>query len=96
LKKSINELKAKLLSISKGQFIENIFKFEVIQLKNNILGRKIVVTKKNISNFFEELRTVRLACRTVKKGKNIIYQLEQIPKGLQRVATALGITNVTN
>jgi transposase len=185
---SADELKVKLLSIIKGQFIENILKFEVIQLKNNnhtftyhidsdaydylknnILGRKIVVTnrhewsseeillayrgqskveyafrnlknpfhlairpqfhwtdqkievhfficiigyllsiaaynkargragyKKNISNFFEELRTVRLACRTVKKGKNIIYQLEQIPKGLQRVATALGITNVTN
>jgi len=182
---SADELKTKLLSIIKGQFIENILKFEIIQLKNNdhtftyhidsdaydylknnILGRKIVVTnrhewssaeillayrgqakveyafrnlknplhlairpqfhwtdqkievhfficivgyllsiaaynkarsivkyKRNISNFFEELRSIRLSCRTAKKGKNVIYQLEQIPKKLQKVANILGITN---
>lgn len=179
------ELKDRLASIIKGQFINDILKYDFIELKNNdysftyhidsdafeylkenILGRKIVVTnrhdwtneeillayrgqskveyafrnlknpfhlavrpqyhwtdqkievhfficiigyllsiaaytkarkeagyKKNINNFMEELRNVRLSCRTVKKGRSLKYQLEKIPRHMKKVLSVLQVTD---
>ncbi len=186
-KKKFNKekLKERLTSIIKGQFINDILKYDLIQLKNddfsftyyidsdafeylknNILGRKIVVTnrhewsnkeillayrgqskveyafrnlknpfhlavrpqyhwtdqkievhfficmigyllsiaaytkarkatsyKKNINNFMEELKQIRLNCRTAKKGSKIKYQLEAIPRHLKKTLNVLKVTN---
>lgn len=49
--------------------------------------------KRNISNLFQDLWSIRLACRSKKKGSNVTFQLETIPKELRRVAKVLGISN---
>ena len=179
------DLKERLISIIKGQFINDILKYDFIQLKGgdysftyyidsdafnylkeNILGRKIVVSnrhewsseeillayrgqakveyafrnlknpfhlavrpqyhwtdqkievhfficiigyllsiaayrkarkeagyKKNINNFMEELKHIRLSCRTAKKGRKVKYQLETIPRHLTKVIKALNISD---
>ncbi|MBN1299549.1 MAG: hypothetical protein JW997_07675 [Actinobacteria bacterium] len=48
---------------------------------------------RNINNFLTELSNLRLACTVGKKGRNIKYQLENIPDHLLNIAKELGITN---
>jgi len=48
--------------------------------------------KKNMSNFMEDLKSIRLTCRIKKKGK-IKYQLEQIPQPLKKLARILKISD---
>ena len=49
---------------------------------------------KDIHHFMEDLKSIRLACVTNKKGKNkITYQLEKIPRSLQPIIKALNISN---
>lgn len=181
---SRKELKERLNEIIRGQFIDEILNYELIELKkgdysftyfldyesfdnlkNNILGRRILVTdrhdwsnkeillayrgqskveyafrtfknpyhmafrpqyhwtdqkievhiliciigylltvgsyakarkvgyKKNINTFMNDLKTIRLACRTKNKSQKVQYQLEKILLPLKNVAIALGITN---
>jgi transposase len=177
-----DEIEEKLKNIIKGQFIEDILKYEFITLekgrssftysidedsfttlKNEVLGRQIVVTnrhdwsneeillayrgqskveyafrtlknpyhmairpqyhwtdqkieahflmciigyllsvytyekvkkfyKKNIGSFLNDLRSIRLTC-IAKNSKKINYQLEKIPRNLQRIAKILNISD---
>lgn len=48
--------------------------------------------KRNIGNMLNDLRSVRLAC-VAKNGKKINYQLEKIPRHLQRLAKLLNISD---
>lgn len=41
----------------------------------------------------EELKSIRLACVAKKKGNKLRYQIETVPKHLQKVTNTLGITN---
>ncbi|MBR9690766.1 IS1634 family transposase, partial [Candidatus Woesearchaeota archaeon] len=45
--------------------------------------------KKNIENFMEDLKSIRLACRTKNKSKKIKYQLEKISSDLKNVSVSL-------
>ena len=47
--------------------------------------------KKNIDNFMEDLRGIRLACRIKKKGRKVKYQLEKTPGSLKKLLKVLGI-----
>lgn len=49
--------------------------------------------KRNVSNFMEDLKSIRLACRVKNKSQKVKYQLEEIPKELKKVAAVLQITN---
>ena len=49
--------------------------------------------RKNMSNFMRELQSIRLVCRVKRKSKKVKYQLETIPKELNKVTKVLGITN---
>jgi len=49
--------------------------------------------KKNIDNFMEDLKQIRLACQTKKKSSKINFQLENIPKELKKTAKILGVTD---
>ena len=48
--------------------------------------------KRNIGNMLNDLSTIRLAC-IAKNGKKISYQLEKVPRHLQRLTKTLGISN---
>ena len=179
------EIESRLKKIIRGQFIEDILKYEIIQLKDgslsftyfiddeaftvlqrDVLGRQIVVTNRhdwtseqvlkayrgqakieyanrclknpfhcairpqyhwtdqkievhfliciigyllattayakakqragytrNISNFLQDLQSIRLAGTTKHKSRRVTFQLETIPKSLRRVAKVLGISN---
>ena len=49
--------------------------------------------KKNMDNFMEDLKRIRLACRIKKKGRNVKYQLEQIPLSLKKLSSILEISD---
>lgn len=180
---SAEELETRLKTIIKGQFVDEILRYELIKLKKNdytftyfldhesfdnlkenILGRRILVTnrhewsneeillayrgqskveyafrtlknpfhmavrpqyhwtdqkievhvltciigylltvatytkakkngyEKNIEHLLDDLRIIRLVCRTKNKSKKIKYQLEKIPPDLKKVSMALGIS----
>jgi len=55
-------------------------------------ARKSAGYKKNISNFMDDLRSIRLSCSVAKKGKKVRYQLEKIPRELKSVSKVLNIT----
>jgi len=48
--------------------------------------------KRNIGNMLNDLHTIRLAC-VAKNGKKISYQLEKVPRHLQRLAKLLNISD---
>jgi len=48
--------------------------------------------KKNIDNFMEDLRGIRLACRIKKKGRKVKYQLEEIHSSLKKLLKTLRIS----
>jgi len=54
--------------------------------------RKVKGYKKNMNNFMEDFKSIRLTCRIKKKGK-IKYQLEQIPQPLKKLARILKISD---
>lgn len=181
---SRQEIKEKLTKIIKGQFIEEILKYDFIELKDGglsftyyidseafdalkkeVLGRKILVTnrhewsseeiilayrgqskveyafrnlknpyhlairpqyhwtdqkievhfliciigylltiaayvkvknaanyKRNVSNFMEDLKSIRLACRLKKKSQKVKYLLEDIPADLKKITKILDIS----
>ena len=47
--------------------------------------------KKNIDNFMEDLRGIRIACRIKKKGRKVKYQLEEIHISLKKLLKILSI-----
>jgi len=56
-------------------------------------ARSLASYNRNISNFMDELKTIRLACTSKNKGRKIMFQLEKMAAPLQKIANALGITN---
>lgn len=52
-------------------------------------ARRANAYKKNIDNFMDDLKSVRLACRIKKKGRKVKYQLEQTPNSLKKVLKIL-------
>ncbi len=56
-------------------------------------ARKANAYKKNVNNFMEDLKSIRLACRIKKKGRNVKYQLEKIPRQLIKLSAFLGISD---
>lgn len=55
-------------------------------------ARNKVGYKKNMSNFMDELRQIRLTCM-IKTIKAVDYKLEQLPKNMEKLANVLSITN---
>lgn len=55
-------------------------------------ARRANVYKKNIDNFMEDLKSIRLACRIKKKSQKVKYQLEQTPGLLRKLLRLLGIS----
>ena len=51
--------------------------------------------KKNVNEFLDDLRRIRLACHVKKKSRKVKYQLETVPKELKKVAKVLGVTEKT-
>ena len=51
--------------------------------------------KRNVENFMDDLKRIRLACLVKKKSRKVKYQLETIPKELVRTTKILGITDDT-
>jgi len=49
--------------------------------------------RRNIDNFMDELRSIRLAAVAKTKGRNVLYQIEKIPHSLKKIATKLAITS---
>jgi transposase len=49
--------------------------------------------KKNIGNMLNDLRSIRLAC-VIKNNKRINYQLEKVPRYLQKLVSQLNIENI--
>lgn len=49
--------------------------------------------KRNISNFMEDLRRIRLACTIKRKGRKIRYQLERLTAHQMELAHSLNISN---
>jgi transposase len=49
--------------------------------------------KRNIINFMDELKTIRMACTSKNKGRKITFQLEKLSTSLKKIATALEITD---
>jgi transposase len=56
-------------------------------------ARRANAYEKNMDNFMEELKRIRLACRIKKKGRNVKYQIEQIPQPLKKLSTILKISD---
>ncbi len=56
-------------------------------------ARRVNAYKKNMNNFMEDLKSIRLACRIKKKGRSVKYQLEQIPRPLKKLAGILEISD---
>jgi transposase len=54
--------------------------------------RKQIEYKKNMSNFMEDLKQIRLA-RQIKNAKEVNYRLEQLPEDLRALAQTLSITD---
>ena len=55
-------------------------------------ARRAKAYKKNIDNFMEDLRGIRLACRIKKKGRNVKYQLEEIHSSAKKLLKPLRIS----
>jgi len=55
-------------------------------------ARRAKAYKKNIDNFMEDLRGIRLACRVKKKGRKVKYQLEEIHSSLKKLLKTLRIS----
>jgi len=55
-------------------------------------ARRARAYKKNIDNFMEDLKGIRLACRIKKKGRNIKYQLEEIHSSAKKLLKPLSIS----
>jgi len=55
-------------------------------------ARRVKAYKKNIDNFMEDLRGIRLACRIKKKGRKVKYQLEEIHSSLKKLLKTLRIS----
>jgi ribosomal protein S8 len=55
-------------------------------------ARRAKAYKKNLDNFMEDLKSIRLACRIKKKGRKVKYQLEQIPMSLKKLSIILEIS----
>lgn len=60
-----------------------------------MIAREQAGYKRNIDNFMEDLRRIRLACHAKKKSRSVQYQLETIPKEFANVAKVLDITNAS-
>lgn len=56
-------------------------------------ARRANAYQKNMNNFMEDLKSIRLTCRIKKKGRNVRYQLEQIPGPLKKLARILEISD---
>ena len=55
-------------------------------------ARRARAYKKNIDNFMEDLKGIRLACRIKKKGRNVKYQLEEIHSSAKKLLKPLSIS----
>jgi len=49
--------------------------------------------KRNISNFMDDLRNIRLACSRKSKSNKVNYQLEAMPKEINKATKTLAITD---
>lgn len=49
--------------------------------------------KRNVNNFIEDLKKIRLACIVKGKKSKVSFQLEEIPKELKKMTDVLNITN---
>jgi transposase len=56
-------------------------------------ARRVKAYKKNMDNFMEDLKSIRLACRIKKKGRKVKYQLEEIHSSLKKLLKILGISS---
>lgn len=56
-------------------------------------ARRANAYQKNMNNFMDDLKSIRLACRIKKKGRSVKYQLEQIPRPLKKLARILAISD---
>ena len=56
-------------------------------------AKKKASYQKNISNFMDDLRNIRLACSRKSKSNKVNYQLESMPKEMNKVAKTLAIIN---
>jgi len=56
-------------------------------------ARSLASYKRNISNFMDELKTIRLACTSKNKGRKITFQLEKMAIPLKKIAKVLHITD---
>jgi len=56
-------------------------------------ARRVNAYKKNMNNFMEDLKSIRLACRIKKKGRSVKYQLEQIPRPVKKLSRILEISD---
>lgn len=55
-------------------------------------ARRAKAYKKNLDNFMEDLRGIRLACRIKKKGRKVKYQMEEIHSSLKKLLKTLRIS----
>jgi transposase len=55
-------------------------------------AKRVKAYKKNIDNFMEDLRGIRLTCRVKKKGRKVKYQLEEIHSSLKKLLKTLRIS----
>jgi len=55
-------------------------------------ARRAKAYKKNLDNFMEDLRGIRLAYRIKKKGRKVKYQLEEIDSSLKKLLKTLRIS----
>jgi len=51
--------------------------------------------KRNVGNFLEDLRSIRISCTKKNKSNKVKYQLESIDPAFHKTALALGISNET-
>ena len=56
-------------------------------------ARRVNAYKKNMNNFMEDLKSIRIACRIKKKDRSVKYQLEQIPRPLKKLSRILEISD---
>ena len=55
-------------------------------------AREKNVYEKNMHNFMNDLRRIRLACRIKRKSKKVKYQMEEIPASLKKLVKVLEIS----
>ena len=55
-------------------------------------AREKNVYEKNMHNFMNDLKSIRLACHIKRKSRKVKYQLEEIPASLKKLVKVLEIS----